>query len=127
MTAKRKATYNRRDIKEHFKKFAYALEEFGILQDDCFNFDESGFRIGCLNGRIVIIHTNIKAIYLADPDIRESITAIECVSAGGWAIPSMLILAGSLFLQKHFENDLDENTLFGISNTGYSNSNLSME
>ena len=97
LAAERKATHDRRDIEEHFKKFAYALEEFGILQDDCFNFDESGFRIG-LNGCIVIIHTNTKAVYLADPDIWESITAIECISIGGWAIPLMLILAGSLFL-----------------------------
>ena len=69
LAAQRKATHDRKDIEEHFKKFAYALEEFGIQQDDCFNFDESGFRIGCLNGRIVITHANTKAVYLADLDI----------------------------------------------------------
>ena len=32
----------------------------------------------------------------------------------------MIILAGSVILKKHFTNDLDNDTLFGITSTGYS-------
>jgi hypothetical protein len=33
----------------------------------------------------------------------------------------MLILFGSIMLQKHFNNNLDNNTLFGITHSGYLN------
>jgi hypothetical protein len=33
----------------------------------------------------------------------------------------MLILSGSIMLQKHFDNDLDNNTLFGITHFSYLN------
>jgi hypothetical protein len=39
----------------------------------------------------------------------------------------MLILSGSVMLQKHFDNDLDNNTLFGITHSSYSNAILSVK
>lgn len=115
------------DFEQHFRDFRYALTEFGIVQDDIYNMDETGFRIGCLNGRIVLTHANTKAVYLADPDVRDWVTTIETISAGGRAIPAMIILAGSVMLEKHFDNDLDNDTLFGITSTGYSNNLMGME
>jgi hypothetical protein len=39
----------------------------------------------------------------------------------------MLILFGLIMLQKHFNNNLDNNTLFGIIYSGYSNAILSVK
>jgi hypothetical protein len=39
----------------------------------------------------------------------------------------MLILSGSIMLQKHFDNDLDNNILFEITHFSYSNAILSVE
>ena len=39
----------------------------------------------------------------------------------------MLILSGSIMLQKHFDNGLDNNTLFGITHSGYSNAILGVK
>jgi hypothetical protein len=127
LPAERKAVHDREDVEGHFQDFQYALREFNILQDDVYNMDETGFRIGCLNGRVVITHTNTKAVYLADPEIRDWVTTIETIGAGGTTIPSMIILAGSVMLEKHFQNDLDDNTLLGITVTGYSNDIMGME
>jgi hypothetical protein len=88
---------------------------------------KTGFRIGCLNRRIVITHTYTKAVYMADPDVRDWITIIETISASGSAIPGMIILSGSVLLQKHFNNNLDDKTLFGITSSGYSNNLMGME
>jgi len=89
--------------------------------------DETGFRIGVLNGKIVIIHLNTKAVYLADPDNRKSLTAIETVSAGGKAIIPFLILKGEILLEEHFNNDLNTESVFAISSTGYINNILSLK
>jgi len=50
----------------------------------------------------VITHTSTKAIYLVDPEIRDWVTIIETISAGGTTIPAMIILAGQVLLEKHF-------------------------
>ena len=89
--------------------------------------DETGFRIGVLNGKIVIIYLNTKAVYLADPDNRESLTVIETVSAGGEAIALFLILKGEILLEEHFNNDLDAELVFATSSTGYINNILSLK
>lgn len=71
--------------------------------------------------RVVITHLSIKAVYLADPDNRESITAIETVCADDSTIPLMLILKGDVLPERYFENDLENETLLTASPTGYSN------
>ena len=76
---------------------------------------------------MVITHLSTKAVYLADPDNQESITAVETVCADCNTIPPMLILKEDVLLERHFENDLENETLFAISLTGYSNKDLSMK
>ena len=39
----------------------------------------------------------------------------------------MLILSGSIMLEKHFDNDLDNDTLFRITHSGYSNVIIGIE
>jgi hypothetical protein len=103
------------------------LEKFGICFEDVWNMDETGFYIGILNGKIVITHLNTKAVYLADPDNRELLTAIETVSARGEAITPFLILKGEILLEEHFNNDLNAETVFTTSSTRYTNDALSLK
>ncbi|PMD59620.1 uncharacterized protein K444DRAFT_529683, partial [Hyaloscypha bicolor E] len=91
------------------------------------NMDETGFCISVLNGKIIIIYLNIKAIYLADPDNRELLTIIETISASGEVIILFLILKGEILLEEYFNNDLDTETVFAISSTGYTNNVLSLK
>lgn len=76
-------------------------------------------------GTTVITHVVTKAVYLSDPDNRESITSVECISAGGDVIP-MIIIAGKVMLEKHFENSLHSDTLLAVSESGYSNDVLGL-
>jgi hypothetical protein len=91
------------------------------------NMDETSFCIGVLNRKIIITHLNTKAVYLADPDNRESLTIIETVSARGEAITLFLILKGEILLEEYFNNDLDAEIVFATSSTGYTNNALSLK
>ena len=77
--------------------------------------DETGFRIECLEARVVITHVSTRVVYLVDLDIRGWVIVIKTISTSGKAIPAILILSSSIMLQKHFENDLDNDTLFAIT------------
>jgi hypothetical protein len=89
--------------------------------------DETGFRISVLNGKIIITYLNTKAVYLADPDNRESLTIIETISARGKAIALFLILKGEILLEEHFNNNLNTEIVFAMSFTRYINNALSLK
>ncbi|PMD15281.1 hypothetical protein NA56DRAFT_693366 [Hyaloscypha hepaticicola] len=83
--------------------------------------DEIGFRIGVLRGRIVITHLNTKAVYLADPDNRESLIAIETIYVNGTTISPFLILKGEVLQEEYLENDLEDELVLTTSPSGYTN------
>ena len=55
---------------------------------------------------------DISAVYIADPDTRESLTLIVAINAEGDTVPDMLILPRSVLLEKFFDNDISDDVLF---------------
>jgi len=123
----RKATYNREDILKHFDDFKAIYKRYRIDPADIYNIDETGFRIGCINRRIVITYANTKAVYLSDPENRDYITSIECICGDRSTIPPIIILKGAVLLEAYFRNNLDGNTLFATTETGYINDAFRIE
>jgi hypothetical protein len=73
LSAERKAVHERAEIQVHLEKFQQAIDDihYPVQRDNVWNFDETGFRIGCLRGSMVFVRSTTKAVYLADPDNRE--------------------------------------------------------
>ncbi|KAH9210537.1 hypothetical protein DL95DRAFT_307853 [Leptodontidium sp. 2 PMI_412] len=94
LAAERKAAHEEADILEHFRKFDSTMKEYYIKKTNCWNFDETGWRIGILNGRLVFTFPDVSAVYMEDLDTRETLTSIEACNAAGEYAPSMLILLG---------------------------------
>jgi hypothetical protein len=92
--AERKVVYEEEDIIAYFRRFEAAKAEFNIKDENIWNTDETGWRIGCLNSRVVFTFPDVSVVYMLLPETRESITLIECISAGGSYIPGFLILPG---------------------------------
>ena len=78
-------------------------------------------------GTKVITHVATKAIYLLDLDNRESITSIECISASREVILPMIIMSSKVMLEKHFNNNLNANTLLAILESRYLNDHLRLK
>jgi hypothetical protein len=67
--------------------------EYGIVLEDVWNFDETGFAIGIISIAKVICSSDRKSKpCLLQPGNREWVIAVECVSAYGIALPSLIIL-----------------------------------
>lgn len=94
LAQERKLSHSRKDLEAHFDGFRKACEQYGVCEKDIYNMDETGFRVGCISGKVVITSLNTKAVYLADPDNRESLTAVETICADGSTIAPMIILKG---------------------------------
>ena len=89
-----------------------------------YNFDETGFRIGVGKSQWVITEESSLSLYQTDADNRDYLTSIECVSGTGFALPPILILAGKQHLDNWFQESLEPNTFWGVSDTGYANDDL---
>lgn len=60
------------------------MQEKGICDEDIWNFDETGFRMGIARlDRVVTLADDNKKVSSKDPDNRESLTAIECINGVG--------------------------------------------
>jgi len=75
----------------------------------------------------VITHLATKAVYLSNLDNCEIASSVECISKARWAVKSMIILARTVLIEKHFDNAIDNNVLFAISESSYLNAYLGLE
>ncbi|KAL2016134.1 hypothetical protein VTK56DRAFT_4225 [Thermocarpiscus australiensis] len=73
--------------------------KYGIVDDDIYNFDETGFIMGIIFAGIVVTTSDGRGkAKLAQPGNREWATVIQGVNALGWAIPPFIILAAQYHL-----------------------------
>ena len=124
----RKNSHSLTDMRDYFHKLKAAIENKGITDVDVWNVDETGFRIGCGRAQMVITMDPKKPLRMTDPDNRDYITTVECISSGGEVIPPLIIISGVQILHKWCqENDLHDDILIGTSDSGYSNDDLAMD
>ena len=86
-------------ISEWFALVQNVKAKYGIVDDDIYNFDETGFMMGIIfAGMVVTTSDGRSKAKLAQPGNREWATVIQGVNALGWAIPPFIILAAQYHL-----------------------------
>ena len=103
--------------------------KYGILDDDTYNFDETGFQMGVISTEYVVIGTDKRNQGKAlQPGNREWVTVIQGISAVGCSIPPFIIFSGKYHLQSWYEdNNLLPNTSIALSDNGWTNDELGLE
>ena len=69
--------------------------DYGILPDDIYNFDETGFAMGLISTHKVVTRAEYygrRAV--SQPGNREWVTSIESINASGWSLPPCVIFQG---------------------------------
>jgi hypothetical protein len=110
-------------LKNWFGRFQALRERYGVFNEDIWNFDETGFQIGVGKSQWIVTSSRAKWHYLVSDNNHQYVTVVEAVSAAGIAIELMLILLGKLHLER-FYRDLGDDILVGLSDTGYTNDEL---
>ena len=71
------------------------LKELKIRKSrNILNFDEAGFRVGCMRGQEIIVPEEIKQFYAVSPENHRSATVIETINAAGDYPPPPIIAQG---------------------------------
>jgi hypothetical protein len=92
---------------------------YGVLDEDTYNFDETGFQMGVAATSKVVTSVDIvgRAV-VVQPSNREWVTAIEAINAAGWALPPFIILAGKLH-QSTWYHGLPNDWVLAVSDNGW--------
>jgi hypothetical protein len=127
LSIERRGSHIREEIEAHFADFARCRSKWGIQDDDIYNFDETGCQIGITSGSLVIVPAGESAAFADDPDNRELVTAIECISATGYHLPAMLILRELIICGNTLTMILMAMFFFARSESGFSNDKLALK
>ncbi|EED11996.1 conserved hypothetical protein [Talaromyces stipitatus ATCC 10500] len=100
-------------IQEHFDRVRDAISQYGILPEDIYNFDETGFAMGlCAT---------------AKPGNREWVTAIEATNSTGWALPSYVIFKAKKNVRLGWFDELPSDWRINISDNGWTTDQIGLE
>jgi hypothetical protein len=110
-----------------YKLVEETRQTYGILDEDVYNFDETGFMMVIAGTSKVVTssHTVGRAIDI-QPGNRDWVTTIECVNASGWIIPPVVILSGKLH-QASWYRDLPDGWVIAVSDNGWTTDELGLE
>jgi len=114
-------------IKNWFNLVQNTVAKYGILEQDIYNCDETGFQMGVASTAKVITgsHHSTSCVRAIQPGNREWVTAIESVNTTGWALPPMIIFAGKVH-QSTWYQDLPHDWTIGLSDNGWTNDELGL-
>ena len=116
----RKYDYQRAECEEPeilrgwFDRVKATVEKYGILADDIYNFDETGFQMGVISTATrVVTRAKPPKSQKGRPKVRQPgnrnwVTAIEGVSATGWALPATVIFEGKVHLSSWYRTGIPE-------------------
>jgi hypothetical protein len=102
-------------------------EKYGILDEDTWNFDESGFLMGKISSQLVVTGSEKpgKAKKL-QPGDREWVTLVQGVGATGKRIPPFIIFAGKVLISTWFELGIPRDWVISVSPNGWTSNNLAL-
>ena len=104
------------------------MEKYGILSDDIYNFDETGFQMGVIGtARVITGSERSWNSKLVQPEDQEWVTVIAGVNATGWALCTMIILKEKMHQSCWYKTEeLPDDWVIGVSENGWTNDQLGL-
>ncbi|KAJ5521437.1 hypothetical protein N7527_005552 [Penicillium freii] len=109
-----------------FQDYQRVVTEYGICQQDIYNFDKTGFQIGIGRDQSIITRHPKKKLFNGSVTNRKSVTVLEAVSADGFAYPPLIILSAKQALLRWF-GTIKEDEYLAVTDTGYINDTLAYQ
>ena len=115
-------------IKSWFMRVQETIQNYGILMEDIYNMDETGFQMGVTSTAKVVCGLETKQSHAKalQPGNREWVTAIIAINATGWSLPPQIIFAAANH-QSLWYYDIPENYVLSVSNNGWTTDDLGIE
>lgn len=110
-----------------FELVKNTISKYGILPEDTYNFDESGFQIGQISASKVVTATDRPGKpKQTKPTNTEWVTLIQGACADGSLIPPFLVIKGKEYNQGWFEG-LPSTWAFSVSPNGWTTNQIGFQ
>ena len=115
-------------IQGWFNLVRNTIAKYGIINEDIYNFDETGFAMGLAGtSRVVTTTDRRNRPAQLQPGDREWATSIEAINATGWCLPPMLILKGKVHISTWYEHcQVPPDWMIALSPTGWTSDELGL-
>jgi hypothetical protein len=115
-------------LKKWFDIILTKKTEYGIYDDDIYNFDETGFMMGKIQPAMIVTGTERKKMAKKiQPGNRDWATVVACGSSTGYTTPPFIILAGKEHLEAWYQVALPRATQLELSESGWINTGLALK
>lgn len=92
-------------IRGWFRLVGNVKAKYGIVDEDIYNFDETGFLMGMLStAKVVTSSERSNRPRTIQPGNREWVTVIQGICTTGWAIPSYVVVKGKYHLLPWYQD-----------------------
>lgn len=115
----RRIRHNPKTLRRHFDLFRQQQQQYNIQRVDTWTFDKTGYRLGIAKADYAVCTSPHRRVFSGCPDHGESATSMEAISAAGDHTAPTIIMAGYDIYSNWFSNDLDDETLVAISESGH--------
>lgn len=101
--------------------------EYGIIEEDIFNFNEIGFAMGLITTAKVVTRSSMPGKpHLIQPGNREWVTIIECINSSGWSI-TCIIFRGKVHIEGWYkEASIPYDSSIEISPNGWTTDKIGL-
>ena len=117
------------DVKNWFRDYVVALKTLNVRKRrNIINFDEAGFRLGCMKGHEIIVPLDIKQHYAVSPENRKSLTVFEMVNAAGeYPPPPMVVIQGQELMASWFLGERPTGIRILTTDSGFTTNQVGIE
>ncbi|KAG2001081.1 hypothetical protein GB937_010526 [Aspergillus fischeri] len=92
-------------IQEWFNRVQIIIMQYGIVFEDIYNFDETGFVMGLVaTAKVVTRAEMLSWPFLIQPGNREWVTSIECINSTSWVLPPCIIFKGKVHIEGWYQD-----------------------
>jgi hypothetical protein len=114
-------------IRDWFRLVRNTIEKYGILEEDIYNFDETGFQMGVISTAKVITGANKGKPVSVQPGNREWVTVIDCISLYGHSVPPVIIFEGKVHQSTWYSDTLPLDWVIGVSENSWTDNELGLK
>ncbi len=113
-------------IKGWFNLVRNTIAKYGILEEDIYNFDETGFQMGVIGtAKVVTASERRGRTRTIQPGNREWVTIVHGINSQGWEIPPLIILAAKLHQATwYINNPTPADWVISVSENGWTNDEI---
>jgi hypothetical protein len=115
-------------IRPWFELVRNTIQKYGILDEDIYNFDETGFQMGVIStAKVITGAERSNRPVSVQPGNREWVTAIDCICADGQSLPPVIIFEGKVHQSTWYSETLPQDWVIGVSENGWTDNELSLK